>query len=124
MLNFRSAVPRYIFAYDSATAKTLAGILAVSIAALLFAGCGGGGKPVETTTTTASKETVCVEILKKIQVATEKAGNALKAEFAATTNSERQKQQNLKDLYMLESEELNREFEAERCSPTLVVPPS
>jgi hypothetical protein len=105
-------------------AKSLAGVLAVWIVALLFGGCGGSTKTVETTTTTASKETVCVEILKKIQVSTEKAGNALKAEFAATTKSERQKQQDLKDLYMLEAQELNREFEAERCSPTLLVPPS
>ncbi len=31
-------------------AKTFAGVIAVSIAALLFAGCSGGSKPVQTTT--------------------------------------------------------------------------
>ena len=38
-------------------AKTLAGILAVSIAALLFAGCGGGNSSSPTPTTTGASTT-------------------------------------------------------------------
>lgn len=43
--------------YDDGMAKTLAAVLAVSIAALLFASC-GGGTPVESSTTSTTAKTV------------------------------------------------------------------
>ena len=90
--------------------------MAVTMAAVLFAACGGGGsKAVETTTTTASAEEVCADILQNIIATNEKAVDALMAELEAITESEEQKQRNLKDLYMLEAEELDRELKAERC---------
>ena len=97
-------------------ARTLAGVLAVSITALLFAACGGGdSKSVETTTTTVSKEEVCADILKKIDEAIRKGGDAAKAKAFATNPNEIQRNQNNYDLYLLEAQQLNREFEAERC---------
>ena len=49
-------------------AKPLAGVLAVSIAALLFAGCGGGSStPVESSTSTTTAKTVVSTFCGKIK---------------------------------------------------------
>ena len=97
--------------------RNLAGVVAVSIAALLFAGCVTVEAPkVETTTTTTmSKDQVCAEILKKIDEAIAKGAKAATDQFLAETQIDELMHKNEYQSYLTQAQQLNLEFEAKGC---------
>jgi hypothetical protein len=98
-------------------AKTLAGVLAVSIAALLFAGCVTveAPKAETTTTTTISKDQICDEIYKKIEEAIRRGAKAATEKFSAQSETEKILRENEYQSYLTQGQQLNLEFEAENC---------
>jgi hydroxymethylglutaryl-CoA reductase len=105
-------------------AKTLAGVLAVSIAALLFAGCGGGGgsKVETTTTTTISKDQICADLREKVEDAIQRGTVAATEKFLATTAGKSQLEINrLQSNYesaLMEAKQYREQFDAKGCVAT------
>jgi hypothetical protein len=99
-------------------AKTLAVVLAVSIAALL-AGCAGGGSKVETTTTTISKDQICTEIYEKNQDAIKRGTAAAKEKAQAISEGKSQLEinrlQSNFDSALMEAKQFGDEFAAKSC---------
>jgi hypothetical protein len=102
-------------------AKTSAGVLAVSITALLFAGCVTVEAPTATTTTTTmiSKDQICAEIYKKNQDAIKRGTLAATEKFQATSEGKSQLeinrlQSNLESALM-EAKQFGDEFAAKSC---------
>jgi hypothetical protein len=102
-------------------AKTLAGVLAVSIAALLFVGCVTVEAPTATTTTTTiSKDQICAEIYKKNQDAIKRGTVAATEKFQATSDGKPQLEisrlQNNYESALAEARQFADEFSAKGCT--------
>ena len=102
-------------------AKTLAGVLAVSIAALLFMGCVTVEAPTATTTTTTiSKDQICAEIYKKNDDAIKRGMAAATEKFEATSEGKSQLEinrlQSNFDSALMEARQFADEFAAKGCS--------
>ena len=101
--------------------KNLAGVIAVSIAALLFAGCVTveAPKAEPATTTTMSKDQICAEILKKNDAAIRRGTEAAEEKFLATTTGKSQLEinrlQSNFDSALMEAKQFADEFEAKGC---------
>jgi hypothetical protein len=102
-------------------AKKLAGVLAVSITALLFAGCVTVEAPkAETaTTTTISKDQICERLREKVEDAIQRGTVAATDKFLATTAGKSQLEINrLQSNYesaLIEAKQFREEFDAKGC---------
>ena len=101
--------------------KNLAGVLAVSIAALLFAGCVTveAPKAEPATTTTVSKDQICAEIYKKNQDAIKRATAAIIDKSLASIEGKSQLEinrlQSNADSAVMEAKQFGDEFTAKSC---------
>jgi PBP1b-binding outer membrane lipoprotein LpoB len=100
--------------------RNLVGVVAVLIAALLFAGCVTVEVPVaETTTTTISKDQICAEIYKKNQDAIKRGTAAAIDKALASIEGKSQLEinrlQSNYDSALMEAKQFGDEFTAKSC---------
>jgi PBP1b-binding outer membrane lipoprotein LpoB len=102
-------------------AKTLAGVLTVLMAALLFAGCVTveAPKAEPTTTTTISKDQICADLREKVEDAIQRGTVAATDKFLATTTGKSQLEINrLQSNYesaLMEAKQFREEFDTKGC---------
>jgi hypothetical protein len=101
--------------------RNLVGVVAVSIAALLFAGCVTveAPKAEPATTTTMSKDQICAEIYKKNQDAIKRGTAAATDKALASIEGESRLEilrlQSIYDSALMEAKQFGDEFTAKSC---------